>query len=355
MRRLATVTFCFALLAAPASATGTHQSWAKAQIKLVTSLGLLPGTPATFDATDPLSAGTLADLVAGLTGRPATAPVDPGQPVSISQLDAALVGALGLQSAAREFVLGARTAGLRPPSRFGTEVTARLIGLRTNHPVADDTLELEPQQAATGAEAAFSAARMVKLGLPASSSTVTGQTLPDPTGAVQYVNGLAGTFSLPELTDLQRQIFQTAISLVGYPYVWGGDDEQVAHGFDCSGYVWRVYKLTSYASAPRLGDAFQGRSAADMAGDVPKKQRIALADLQPADVLFFGHGPKSKPADIGHTAIYLGNGWLIQASNQGVSLAPLAGWYGSTFAWGWRPLAGLDPASAPATTLGASG
>ena len=38
--------------------------------------------------------------------------------------------------------------------------------------------------------------------------------------------------------------------------------------------------------------------------------------------------------------IYLGNGWFIQSSDQGVALAPLTSdWYGPRFAWARRPLA----------------
>jgi cell wall-associated NlpC family hydrolase len=343
MRRLVATTFCFALLAAPASASGTRQSWARAEIKLVTARGLFPGTPATFQPGDPLSAGTLASLITALTARPAATPPTPEAVVSIAQLDAALVDALGLRGAAREFAAGALNAGLRPSSRFGTEVVARLIGLRIDHPASQDSLELEPQQPATRAEAAFSAARMLTLGFPPAATTLgpTSSAPADtaPTGATQYVASAASAFALPELTDLQRQIVQTAISLIGYPYVWGGDDEKVDHGFDCSGFVWRVYKLAAYPEAPALAVTFQGRSAAEMASAVPKNRRIALDDLEPADILFFGSGPKSKAADIGHTAIYLGNGWLIQSSNQGIALAPLDGGYRSSFAWAWRPLA----------------
>jgi cell wall-associated NlpC family hydrolase len=77
-----------------------------------------------------------------------------------------------------------------------------------------------------------------------------------------------------------------------------------------------------------------------MSGEVPKSQRIALADLQPADVVFFGDkGPRSKPAQVGHMGIYLGNGWFIHSSDYGVALATLTGWYAREFAWGRRPLA----------------
>jgi len=48
-------------------------------------------------------------------------------------------------------------------------------------------------------------------------------------------------------------------------------------------------------------------------------------------LLFFGHGPKSKPPRSNHTAIYLGNGWLIEASTRGVALGQLD-WYRKSFA-----------------------
>ena len=77
-----------------------------------------------------------------------------------------------------------------------------------------------------------------------------------------------------------------------------------------------------------------------MSGEVPRSKRIPLAKLQPADVLFFGaHGPRSKPAEVDHTGIYLGNGWFIHSSGYGVAVAQLQGWYQQRFAWARRPLA----------------
>ena len=77
-----------------------------------------------------------------------------------------------------------------------------------------------------------------------------------------------------------------------------------------------------------------------MSGEVPRSQRIGLANLQPADVIFFGDkGPRSQPAQVGHMGIYLGNGWFIHSSGYGVALAPLDGWYAPEFAWARRPLA----------------
>jgi cell wall-associated NlpC family hydrolase len=77
-----------------------------------------------------------------------------------------------------------------------------------------------------------------------------------------------------------------------------------------------------------------------MSGEVRRSKRISLAKLQPADVVFFGaHGPASKPAEVNHMGIYLGNGWFIQSSGYGVAVAQLAGWYAQRFAWARRPLA----------------
>jgi cell wall-associated NlpC family hydrolase len=77
-----------------------------------------------------------------------------------------------------------------------------------------------------------------------------------------------------------------------------------------------------------------------MSGEVPVSQRIGLAKLEPADVIFFGDkGPRSQPAQVGHMGIYLGNGWFIHSSGFGVAVARLDGWYTREFAWARRPLA----------------
>jgi cell wall-associated NlpC family hydrolase len=81
-----------------------------------------------------------------------------------------------------------------------------------------------------------------------------------------------------------------------------------------------------------------------MSGEVKPRQRIRLADLAPGDVLFFGRGPRSKPAQVDHTGIYLGGGWMVHSSGNGTTIVPLDGWYRTSFAWARRPLreAGLD-------------
>jgi cell wall-associated NlpC family hydrolase len=111
-------------------------------------------------------------------------------------------------------------------------------------------------------------------------------------------------------------------------------------GFDCSGFAWRVYKLQSYSGAPNLTTTLAGRTAAAMAGEVPRQQRIKVARLAPADLLFFGPGGRrAKAAQIDHMGLYLGNGWMIHSSRYGVALVEVGGWYDNRLAWGRRPLA----------------
>ena len=353
-------------------------NWAAPQITAVVAHGLMAKSVRSFRPNANLTQGTLASLVSGLqaqlgdpqatppsapdpgatgttttTGATTTTPPpstsgtttttsgNPSAPITMTQLDRSLVLTLGLKKAAREFTQGARDAGIPVPGRFGTEVVARLLGLRINHPAAQDFLELRPQDPATRAEAAYSAAQILDFGLLSDS------------WQIAQVQSLADAFTLPTLTDWQRQILTTAFSKIGMPYVWGGtsDDTEVDFGvtarggYDCSGFVWRVYKLESYADEGDLASTILGRTTYAMSVEVPNSKRIALKKLQPADVIFFGtKGPKSRGAQIFHTAIYAGNGWFIQSSGEGVALAPLSDWYAKKFAWGRSPLheAGLE-------------
>jgi cell wall-associated NlpC family hydrolase len=360
--------------AAPGS-TRRLPNWAAPQISAVVAHGLMAKSVRNFRPNDVLTQQTLANLVSGLQDQlgdpPVTTPPDPGSstgttatgttgtattptggtttapagspntPMTMAALDHSLVAMLGLKQAAKEFTQGARDAGISVPGRFGTEVVARLLGLRTNHPAAQDFLELRPQDPATRAEAAYSAAQILDFGLLSDS------------WQIAQVKSLADAFTLPTLTDWQRQILTTAFSKIGMPYVWGGTSDgtevdfgvTARGGYDCSGFVWRVYKLQSYADEGDLASTIAGRTTYAMSVEVPSSQRIAFKKLQPADVIFFGtKGPKSNGAQVFHTAIYVGNGWFIQSSGEGVALAPLSDWYAKKFAWGRRPLheAGLE-------------
>jgi cell wall-associated NlpC family hydrolase len=395
VRRLFIAATLLALVPAGSAAASVRaagqpaKSWAASEIRTVTAAGLMGTKDATdFRPADDLSAQTLEDLVFGLkqtvfppdpvpvppplnpvtpnpsvpapttptttaptttvttttptitTPAPVPAPVPaaprqlakPDASVTMAQLDLRLVQALGLSKAANEFAAGARAAGLKVPGRFGTEVVARLLGLRTNHPASDDSLELLPSDHATRAEAAFSAAQVLHF----SGWEVAG------------VQSLADSFALPELSNWQTEILDTAVARIGMPYIWGGTSDgpespfgvSSRGGYDCSGFVWRVYKLEQYPGSGSLPLVLEGRTTYQMSVEVPASKRISFAKLEPADVIFFGeHGPRSKSAEIGHMGIYIGNGWFIHSSGEGVALAMLDGWYRKELAWGRRPLA----------------
>ena len=360
-----------ALLAAVATGStagsaSNPPNWAKPQIATVVAHGLMGATSVrTFHPNAELTVQTLSDLGSGLVqelGPPSNASrapqddtttdttttdtgtttvADGSTPATMATLDRQLVKSLGLLPQAKQFRQAAIAAGLRAPGRFGTEVIARLLGLRINHPAEQDYLELRPQDTATRAEAAYSAAQILAFGYLVDS------------WQIAQVKELAATISLPTLTDWQKQILNVAFSKIGMPYIWGGTSDtteapfgvEARGGYDCSGFVWRVYKLQSYPDEGSLASVIQGRTTYTMSVEVPRSKRISFVKLQPADLVFFGtSGPRSSGSEIIHMGIYVGNRWFIHSSGQGVYLSQLSGWYRTEFAWGRRPLreAGLE-------------
>ncbi|MGZ8783146.1 MAG: C40 family peptidase [Gaiellaceae bacterium] len=343
MRRLAAAVLC--ALALPGGSAAADRSWAQPQIDAVVAAGLLTESAGGFKPQHPLTQRALAGALEALS-LAAEEPVDyrypvvvPGRAVTIRELDAALVGHTGLGDAARTITAALRTAGLAPKAGAGTETVARLLGLRYNQPAAADALELGPNDPATRAEAAYSLARV--LGLSGWEQT--------------QIDSLAQELAFPDLTEPQRQVLRRAVSFVGWPYIWGGTSEAVQQlwggkrlpsGFDCSGFVWRVYKLEPFPGASALASVLRGRTTHEMSGEVPAGQRIRkVENLQPGDLVFQGaKGSKSKPSQVDHAGIYLGGGWLVHSSGNGTTLQPFAGWYRDRFAWARRPLreAGLS-------------
>jgi cell wall-associated NlpC family hydrolase len=315
------------LVAAPAASAA---SWAQTQIRVVVAQGLMGPSVAAFRPGAALTRAELGTALANLTGNPQVV-VDPARKVTMRELDAALVRALGLRPAAADFNRAGIEAGLRPPSRFGAEIVARLLGLRYNHRAERDNLELRPQDPATRAETAYSLARVLELS----------------DWEKDNAAERAASFRFPALTAWQRRVLSRAVSFVGYPYIWGGMSEYrqtlfgvtSRGGFDCSGFAWRVYKLQAFSGAPQLQYVLRGRTTYQMSGEFPRAQRIARDRLRPGDLVFFGaRGPRSRPGEVDHMGIYVGRGWFVHSSGQGVTLVPLSGWYADRFAWGRRPL-----------------
>jgi len=330
-----------ALSPATAGAQVTLGNWDAAQQRQVVRAGLMSDLRGhDFGGAERLR-GAQADralaAVAGLAVR-ATAPGDgvpspapavraPAGRVSVTAFDRVIVDQLGLSDVAAHVQRATATAGLRPPAYYGTEVVARFLGLRYDHPAGTDQLELFPWDPITRAEAAWSLAQL----------------LTDGSWSVQSARQTLMGYALPHMSADQLSALRIAVSRIGYPYVWGGttDDtsDGLAHGgFDCSGFVWRVFKVSGLPWGRRIG----GRTAAQMAQEIPHRDRLHDDQLRPGDLLFFGSAhfnSTATEANVIHAGIYLGDNWVIHSSGQGVYVLPLRGsWLGDQFTWGRRVL-----------------
>jgi cell wall-associated NlpC family hydrolase len=130
--------------------------------------------------------------------------------------------------------------------------------------------------------------------------------------------GIAGAAADgPGLTTAEVDAFlEAAESRLGMPYVWGGDGPT---DFDCSGLVqW------SLAEA----GVVMPRVAAEQALTGPL---VPVSEVQPGDLLFY-HTDPTAPDYISHVAIYLGEGWMIQAPEPGLDVEIVPADFGSEFA-----------------------
>jgi cell wall-associated NlpC family hydrolase len=96
-------------------------------------------------------------------------------------------------------------------------------------------------------------------------------------------------------------LLATAKSLIGTPYVWGGDSPQVG-GFDCSGFTKYVFSQTGYTI---------NRTSQDQAKN---GTYIAKENLQPGDLVFYSF---TGDGVISHVGLYIGNGQMIHSPKTG--------------------------------------
>lgn len=325
------VALLLACACSPAHATGLG-GWDLPQQRAVLRAGLLaPLDDGAFHGERPLTAPQLGaglDEVALRLGvRRVPAPV--AGRVSVAAFDRVLVDQLGLGDVAAAVQSQAFRAGLEPPKHFGGEVVARLLGLRFDHPFAADWRELYPWQPITRAEAAWSLSR-----LPALDAE-----------QVAWVRETLARFVLPRVSGDRLRVLRIAVSKIGMPYIWGGETDvasryfggQVRGGYDCSGFAWRVFKLSGLPEGRRL----VGRTAAQQAGGI-RGPRLRLDAIGPGDLLFFGAGrfwQRATERRIVHEGIALSPDFMIHASAQGVYVSPLFDpWRAKRFSWAKRIL-----------------
>ena len=309
----------------------TAANWDVTEQKAVVAAGLMSEAPGLgFAGAAPLSYAEDSDALGALATTEELAPfavAASASPVTVRRFDALLVDQLGMAEVAQHVEQTAAAAGLKPPSYFGSEVVARYLGLRYNHPAGEDSLELYPWNPITRAEAAHSFAVALELS----------------SYQIEAARQALEAFSLPQYDADQLEVLRIAVAKIGMPYVWGGTTDNTADGlehggYDCSGFAWRVYKVSGLP----WGKQILGRTAAEQAGEIPKSQRLHLNEVQPGDLLFFGTAgfdSTATNADVTHEGIALSDEWAIHSSAQGVYVLPLtSGWLAESFTWARRVL-----------------
>ena len=253
---------------------GRATSWAQPQIKVVTAQRADGRPGGGLPAGRPADRGDLGDLVAGPDRQGGHAPgATRRTPVTIAQLDAQLVRGLGLLPAARQF-------SARPPRRRpGAAPLLRHRGRRA----APRPARQPSGRARTRSSSVPTTSRRAPRPRtrPRTSSA-------SPAARPTSSTGSPATFQLPVADHRPSARSSRPRVTVGYPYVWGGTSEipqdpfetgnVLPGGFDCSGFAWRVYKLQAYPAPRRSRATLKGRTTYAMSGEVPRAERIGLAE-----------------------------------------------------------------------------
>lgn len=103
--------------------------------------------------------------------------------------------------------------------------------------------------------------------------------------------------SIRDDDSLGTKVAIKAVNYIGNKYVWGGNS--LEDGIDCSGFTKQLYKNFG-VSLPRVS-RYQAQSNIS----------ITREELQPGDLVFY-----EKNGVINHVAIYLGEDYIIHASNK---------------------------------------
>ncbi|HET9973943.1 MAG TPA: NlpC/P60 family protein [Streptosporangiaceae bacterium] len=200
------------------------------------------------------------------------------------------------------------TVGIGGVDAVVSDSVARSLGV----PAGNAIIVSAPPSSVASLTARIKAILPKGAGVEALVTVVTRAGATSPVGTAPSAAGGSGGVSASQLTDALR----AAESRKGLPYVWGATGPR---SFDCSGLVqW------SFAQA----GITMPRVAADQAR---AGLAVSASQLQPGDLLFY-HTDPTDPGYISHVAIYLGNGWMIQAPQPGMDVEIIPASFGSQFA-----------------------
>ena len=90
---------------------------------------------------------------------------------------------------------------------------------------------------------------------------------------------------------------------IGYPYVYGAANPDT--GFDCSGFVCWVFRLSGVYKTKRLG----ANGLYSLCTDIPREE------ARPGDLVFFEKTMGADVKGITHVGIYVGNNMMIHAGD----------------------------------------
>lgn len=124
---------------------------------------------------------------------------------------------------------------------------------------------------------------------------------------------------------LGEEVADYALRYVGCRYVSGG---QGPSKFDCSGFVYYVYKHFGYDLKPGARNQWSLLS-----------ERISKSELLPGDLLFFSRS--GKASGIFHVGIYIGDGQFVHAANsrKGLIVTDIDdAWYANRYLGAKRPI-----------------
>ncbi|MEC1605655.1 C40 family peptidase [Bacillus halotolerans] len=100
-----------------------------------------------------------------------------------------------------------------------------------------------------------------------------------------------------------EDFIQTGASFLGLPYLWGGIS---GFGFDCSGFMYSVFKANGYRIPRDAGD--QAKTG----------KEVPLHDIGAGDLLFFAY-EEGKGA-IHHVGLSIGDGKMLHSPKTGKSI-----------------------------------